>query len=40
MVDPGDFVTGMQQLAEFLVKHKQIDNAPPVKEWIMESMVP
>lgn len=40
MVDPGDFVTGMQQLAEFLVKHKQIDTAPPVKEWIMESMVP
>jgi taurine transport system substrate-binding protein len=40
MVDPGDFVTGMQQLAEFLVKHKQIDNAPAVKEWIEESMVP
>jgi taurine transport system substrate-binding protein len=30
----------MQQLAEFLVKHKQIDNAPAVKEWIEESMVP
>jgi taurine transport system substrate-binding protein len=40
MVDPGDFVTGMQQLAEFLVKHKQIDSAPAVKEWIVESMVP
>lgn len=40
MVQPGDFVTGMQQLAEFLVKHKQIDEAPKVKEWIAESMVP
>ena len=40
MVDPGDFVTGMQQLAGFLVKHKQIDKAPAVKEWIVESMVP
>ena len=40
MVDPGDFVTGMQQLAEFLVKHKQIDEAPDVKQWIAESMVP
>jgi taurine transport system substrate-binding protein len=40
MVDPGDFVTGMQQLAQFLVKHKQIDHAPAVKEWIAEDMVP
>lgn len=40
MVDPGDFVTGMQQLAEFLVRHKQIDKAPVVKEWIAEKMVP
>jgi taurine transport system substrate-binding protein len=40
MVQPGDFVTGMQQLAEFLVKHQQIDEAPKVKEWIAESMVP
>ncbi|MCF8113397.1 MAG: aliphatic sulfonate ABC transporter substrate-binding protein [Desulfotignum sp.] len=40
MVDPGGFVTGMQQLAQFLVKHKQIDHAPAVKEWIAEDMVP
>jgi taurine transport system substrate-binding protein len=40
MVQPGDFVTGMQQLAEFLVKHQQIDKAPKVKAWIAESMVP
>jgi taurine transport system substrate-binding protein len=27
MVQPGGFVTGMQQLADFLVKHQQIDEA-------------
>jgi taurine transport system substrate-binding protein len=40
MVQPGGFVTGMQQLADFLVKHQQIDEAPNVKQWIAESMVP
>lgn len=40
MVQPGDFVTGMQQLADFLVKHEQIDEAPEVKAWIAETMVP
>ena len=40
MVQPGEFVTGMQQLAEFLVKHQQIDEAPQVKQWIAEGMVP
>lgn len=40
MVQPGGFVTGMQQLADFLVKHQQIDEAPKVKQWIAESMVP
>ena len=40
MVEPGDFVQGMQKLAEFLVEHKQIDEAPDVKEWIAEDMVP
>ncbi len=40
MVDPGDFVTGMQQLAKFLVKHQQIDAAPDVKKWIVKTMVP
>lgn len=34
MVNPGTFVTGMQKLAEFLVRHKQIDEAPMVKEWV------
>jgi taurine transport system substrate-binding protein len=40
MVQPGGFVTGMQQLADFLVKHQQIDEAPKVKQWIAENMVP
>ncbi|MBW1647787.1 MAG: aliphatic sulfonate ABC transporter substrate-binding protein [Deltaproteobacteria bacterium] len=40
MVQPGKFVEGMQRLAEFLVKHKQIDQAPNVKDWIAEEMVP
>ena len=40
MVEPGGFVTGMQQLADFLVKHQQIDKAPQVKQWIAEKMVP
>jgi taurine transport system substrate-binding protein len=40
MVEPGNFVEGMQRLAEFLVKHKQIDQAPNVKDWIAEEMVP
>jgi len=40
MVQPGGFVTGMQQLADFLVKHQQIDKAPKVKQWIAEKMVP
>lgn len=40
MVDPGKFTEGMQRLAEFLVKHKQIDAAPAVKEWVAVDMVP
>jgi taurine transport system substrate-binding protein len=40
MVEPGNFVEGMQRLAEFLVKHKQIDQAPNVKDWIADEMVP
>ncbi len=40
MVEPGDFVTGMQHLADFLVRHQQIDKAPNVKEWIAEELVP
>ncbi len=34
MVDPGNFVSGMQQLAEMLVSLKQIDKAPPVRNWV------
>jgi len=34
MDKPGSFVEGMQKLADFLVKHKQIDKAPAVKEWV------
>ncbi|MGH8806687.1 MAG: ABC transporter substrate-binding protein [Noviherbaspirillum sp.] len=30
---PGKFVDGLQKLAEMLVTHKQIDKAPPVREW-------
>jgi taurine transport system substrate-binding protein len=40
MQHPGDFVTGMQQLSDFLVKHQQIDKAPEVKAWIAKNMVP
>ena len=40
MVEPGKFVEGMQRLAEFLVRHEQIDEAPAVKEWIAEELVP
>ncbi|MDP2861835.1 MAG: ABC transporter substrate-binding protein [Desulfobacterales bacterium] len=40
MLQPGQFVKGMQLLAEFLVKHKQIDAAPAVKDWIAADMVP
>lgn len=34
MDKPGSFVIGMQKLADFLVRHKQIDRAPAVKEWV------
>ncbi|MFP3911079.1 MAG: ABC transporter substrate-binding protein [Desulfobacteraceae bacterium] len=40
MIEPGEFVTGMQQLARFLVKHGQIDKVPHVKDWIAERLVP
>ena len=40
LVDPGTFTEGMQRLAEFLVKHKQIDAAPAVKEWVAADLVP
>lgn len=40
MVEPGKFVQGMQRLAEFLVRHDQIDEAPMVEEWIAQELVP
>lgn len=39
MVNPGTFVTGMQKLGEFLVKHNQIDAAPMVKEWVNKDIL-
>lgn len=35
----GEFVQGLQKLAEMLVQHKQIDKAPVVKDWIDASFV-
>jgi taurine transport system substrate-binding protein len=40
MVKPGNFVQGMQKLAGFLVKHKQLDSAPQVKTWVNPKFVP
>jgi taurine transport system substrate-binding protein len=37
LVSPGSFVTGMQKLADMLVDLKQIDKAPPVKDWVQGS---
>ncbi len=40
MVDPGNYVQGLQKLGDFLVKHGQTDKAPSVKEWVKPEMVP
>jgi taurine transport system substrate-binding protein len=40
MVSPGSFAKGMQQLADLLVKYKQIDQAPKVNDWLKPSLVP
>jgi len=40
MVEPGNFVQGMQKLAGFLVKHKQLDTAPEVADWVDPKFVP
>lgn len=40
MVNPGNYVEGLQKLAEFLVRHKQIDKAPIVKDWVKPALVP
>ncbi|MFJ3056967.1 ABC transporter substrate-binding protein [Herbaspirillum sp. NPDC087042] len=34
MSDPGNFVVGLQKLAEMLVKLKQIDSMPQVRQWV------
>lgn len=34
LVDPGNFVTGLQNLAKFLHEHKQIDVVPNVEKWV------
>ncbi len=40
MVAPGNYVQGLEKLAQFLVKHKQIDKAPDVKQWVNPALVP
>lgn len=40
MVDPGSFIDGLQKLGEFLQEHKQIDQAPAVKEWVNIDLLP
>jgi taurine transport system substrate-binding protein len=40
MLEPGNFVQGMQKLAGFLVDQKQLDTAPQVKEWVDKKFVP
>lgn len=37
MIEPGNFVNGMQKLAEMLVSLKQIDRAPTVKDWVQSA---
>lgn len=34
MSDPGNFVVGLQKLAEMLVKLKQVDSMPQVRQWV------
>lgn len=35
----GPFIDGLQELAEMLVRYKQIDKAPTVKDWVDSSFV-
>lgn len=35
----GPFIDGLQELAEMLVRYKQIDKAPAVKEWVDSSFI-
>ncbi|WP_034300366.1 ABC transporter substrate-binding protein [Herbaspirillum sp. RV1423] len=34
MNNPGDFVVGLQKLSEMLLKLKQIDSVPQVRQWV------
>jgi taurine transport system substrate-binding protein len=34
MSDPGNFIVGLQKLAEMLVKLKQVDSMPQVRQWV------
>ena len=40
MKEPASFVVGMQKLAEFLERHKQIDKVPTVKDWVNVQVLP
>ncbi len=40
MVNPGNYVQGLQKLADFLVRHGQLDEAPTVKEWVNPDLIP
>lgn|SRR5690554_53748 len=35
----GPFIDGLQELAEMLVRYKQIDKAPTVKDWVDSSFI-
>jgi len=35
----GSYIDGLQKLAELLVAHKQIDQAPAVRDWIDTSFI-
>lgn len=39
LIKPGEFVTGLQHLAQFLYDNKQIDTVPDVKEWVNASLL-
>ena len=40
LVDPGSYVTGLEMLADLLVRYNQLDEAPDVKEWINYDVLP
>ncbi|MBS9721451.1 aliphatic sulfonate ABC transporter substrate-binding protein [Tianweitania sp. BSSL-BM11] len=41
MLSPdGTFTKGLQSLADFLVRHKQIDTAPRIDQWVKAELLP